>query len=54
MGKLAEKYTTQEKLDKDNEKEKDKTILSNDSYAICDFIESLINKIEHARISSLK
>lgn len=28
-----------------------KTELSNDAYAICEFIEKLVNKIEHARLS---
>lgn len=28
-----------------------KKVISEDAYAICDFVERLINKIEHARIS---
>jgi DNA-binding transcriptional regulator YhcF (GntR family) len=33
--------------------EEKKTIISNDAFAICDFIDQLINKAEHLRISSL-
>lgn len=38
--------------DKEEEK-KDKKVISDDAFAVCDFIERLINKIEHARCSSL-
>jgi len=31
-----------------------KTILSNDAYAVCGFMECLINKIEHARLSMMR
>ena len=31
-----------------------RAILSDDAYAICDLIETLINKIEHARLSMVK
>lgn len=58
---LIQKYTTVEKKAADALKEpeeqsgeKDKTELSNDAYAVCEFIELLINKIEHARITSIK
>ena len=53
MEKLKEKYTTLEKLDKDKEKEINKTILSNEAFAICEFIEGLINKIERTRTSTM-
>jgi len=56
-------YTTlaiKEKIeaDKDISKEiKDeelkKTIISNDAFAVCDFIDQLIKKAEHLRISSI-
>lgn len=42
---LKEEYTNTAK------QEPDKIELSNDAYAICQFIESLINKIEHTRKS---
>jgi hypothetical protein len=35
------------------ENKKDKKVIGDDAYAICDFIERLINKLEHARISAL-
>lgn len=51
MGFL-EKYTTQEKIDKDTEgKEDKKTILSNDAYAISELVDNLINKIEQVRLN---
>jgi hypothetical protein len=56
-------YTTAEKLvavqmDKDateemKKAEDKKTIISNDAFAIVDLISSLINKIEHTRVSLL-
>ena len=33
------------------EAEEKKIIISNDAFSICDFIEQLINKIEHVRLS---
>jgi len=36
--------------DKPEDKE-GKKVISDDSFAICDFIERLIDKLEHARIS---
>ena len=47
MGKLKETYTT-------NDKEPKKTLISKDAYAICEFIEELIKKIEHTRVSLFK
>jgi len=47
--KLEEKYTNT--TEKDKECNKDKIILSDDAYAVCDFIEILVNKIEHIRLS---
>ncbi len=56
-----EKYTTQELKAKDSllkpeeqTGEAKKIELSNDAFAVCEFIESLINKIEHARLNSKK
>jgi hypothetical protein len=56
-----EKYTTTDKIaaaDKislDMGKiEKAKTVISNDAYSICDLINSLIDKLEHARASMIK
>jgi len=56
-----DKYTTQAILDaikldatideKEKAKEEVKTILPTETYALCDMINSLINKIEHARTS---
>jgi hypothetical protein len=56
-----EKYTTQKILDavkldatidaKEKAKEEAKTILPTETYALCDMINSLINKIEHARLN---
>lgn len=53
---LGEKPTEQEQEEHDNlqvlyDTEQDKTILSTDAYAIADLIETLVNKIEHARLS---
>jgi len=58
-----EKYTTEVVLKKVQEDEEasiddkiaeaEKTIISDDAFAICDFIEQLIKKAEHLRISSL-
>lgn len=56
-----EKYTTTSlkeavNLDKDipqevKDEENKKTIITNEAYAVCDFIERLIKKVEHARVS---
>lgn len=44
--KLNEKYAR----DSDDIKEKvDKIIISNEAYAICDFIERVLNKLEQIR-----
>lgn len=54
---IEEIYTTEEKKTLDLEKpkeeqtEQNKTILSNDAFAVSEMIERLIQKIEHARIS---
>lgn len=42
---LKDDYTTEEKKSKDAEKEKDKVVLSNDAYAICEFVEELTRNI---------
>ncbi len=57
------KYTTKDLkekilLDKEiseetKDQEKKKTEISNEAFAICDFLEQLIKKGEHMRISSL-
>ena len=39
--------------DKDKEENKNKTVITDDAYAICDFISQLIKKAEHLRISSI-
>ena len=46
--RLKEEYA--KTSDKEDDK-KDKIVLSDDAFAICDFIERLIDKLEHARIS---
>jgi hypothetical protein len=38
----------------EKEKEMAKSIISDDAFAVCDFIERLIKKIEHTRISWLR
>lgn len=45
---ITDKYA---KVSDKEDVKKDKTILSDDAYAICDFIDRLINKVEHARLS---
>lgn len=47
--KLQEKYISST----ENSKTPDatKTVLSDDAFAVCEFIEHLVNKIEHARLS---
>jgi len=37
--------------EKAKEENKDKKIISNDAFALGDIIQTLINKIEHARLS---
>jgi hypothetical protein len=55
-----EKYTTLAKQEAEKDKkpeektEKDKTILSEDAFAICDFMEQLKQGLEHLRISALR
>ena len=41
--------TTQSK--KNDLKDKDKKVISDDAFAVSDLINSLINKIEHLRVS---
>lgn len=45
--KLKEKYKLKGEVG-------EKIELSNDAFAICDFIQDLINKLEHARVSGLR
>ena len=47
---FKDKYT----LDKTKDEDKDKVQLSADAYSICDMIQDLINKIEHARLSLIR
>jgi hypothetical protein len=49
--KIDDKYTTNEKIKKEPEKEKGKTVVTNDAYLLGEAIDNLINKIEHARRS---
>ena len=51
---FIDNYTTAELKAKEPEKEKEKTILSNDAFAIGEIIDALIKKIEHARTSLMK
>jgi hypothetical protein len=46
--KLKEEYARVS--DKAEEKE-NKKLIGDDAFAVCDFIERLINKIEHARVT---
>lgn len=46
---LKDKYTNTK--DKDKEENKDKTTLSDDAYAIVEYVEHLVNKIEQARMT---
>ena len=49
---IKDKYTTVEKIAADKEGEEEKKItISNDGYAVCEFIEDLIRKIEQTRLS---
>ena len=54
--KIGDKYLSLSEYEpmpeQDKAKEK-RIVLSDDAYAICDFIECLINKIEHTRISMI-
>ena len=49
--KLKEEYS---KFSDKEEDKLNKTILSNDAYAICDFIEQLIGQIKNAQIRGTK
>ena len=52
--RFNDKFTTKEKLNKDPEKEKDKTELSNDAHALGELIELLTEKINEVRFNLLK
>jgi len=60
MEKFNEKYTTEEKKTEDEKKpekdqtEKNKTILSEDAFALGNVLQELVNKIEHTRVSLIK
>lgn len=47
--RFHEKYTTKEKKAKEPEKERDKTELGTDAYAVAELLESLYFKIEQIR-----
>ena len=49
---LEEKYISE--FDKALDLTSKKIVLSNDAFAIAEFIEKLIDKIEHARVSLMK
>ena len=51
---FIDNYTTAELKAKEPEKEKDKTEVSNDAFAIGEIIDILIKKIEHARVSLIR
>jgi hypothetical protein len=36
------------------EEKENKKVISDDAFAVCDFIERLITKIEHARIAMIR
>ena len=47
-----EKYTTTDKISADKtEKEKKKIVISNDAYAIADFLEELKQTLERLRLT---
>jgi hypothetical protein len=46
---LADKEVSQEVKDEESKK----TIISDDAFAVCDFLDQLIKKAEHLRISSI-
>ena len=48
--KLREEYARTSAKEEDK---KDKKVISDDAFAVCDFIERLIDKLERARISAL-
>lgn len=50
--KFEDKYISA--TDKALDKESKKVVLVDDAYALCEMINELINKIEHARISAMK
>jgi hypothetical protein len=52
MDKLSEKYVSNS--EKEKPENKSKKVLSDDAFAVCEFIEHLINKIEHARMSLIR
>lgn len=45
--KFEEEFTT------DNVKEPDKTLISNDTYALCTMVDELIKKLNQLRINSI-
>ena len=52
--KFEDKYTTAERKQKDADKEKDKTEVSNDAFAVGDIIQALKTKIDNIKISLIK
>lgn len=49
---LTEKYAPE--TDKTKPENKDKKIISDDAFSLVDAIDTLINKIEHARLSLIR
>ena len=49
---LLEKYARES--EKAEEKNKNKKIVSNDAFAIMEFIGAIIDKIEHTRVSLIR
>jgi len=49
--KITDKYISKTKADKLEKPDKDRITLTDDTYATCDFIQDLINKIECLRLS---
>ena len=49
--KLREEYVA---ISDKEEVKLNKRVISDDAFAVCDFIERLINKLEQARINSLR
>lgn len=49
---LLEKYARES--EKAEEKNKDKHIVSDDTFAVVEFISGLIDKIEHTRVSLIR
>lgn len=49
--KILDKYVSES--DKDKPESKDKKVISDDSFAVCEFLDGVIDKLERLRISNL-